>query len=451
MRSLLTRLPAAAWLLAGFFFCVSPVRAQFPIASVGALQTSKWQLETFGSGAHAEAELSAVPSAQAARMQTNDPWLLIENGGTTITVLDASRMVRLRTQASEQALTGDIAISADDRVGYLGDEAGGINRYALPELRLERRVPTGIRITAFALSGDGRWLLAATREPDGLWLFDQNLQPVRSYPLTTLDGKSTGQVASIQPNLPRSSLIVTLRDLNELWEISWNRQAEPIFDGLVHDYRMGEGLASSGFLGVRRTPLQANLPQVVLSPGGLLAIGTVSTSAGKPQHTEVIHLDIRRRITTLPPIDATTAITFLQGAHERLAAVDAGNQLQVRDVRTGLIVHTLPLTEPATTLRHASTATGAGLIWVVSCTAADGICRAGATDPDAAPFLLPVQDHLRKPVRIGIGTPGQAILIAGSGPDATLFAFDATTLQAAGQISIQSLRGLHSLARNPPQ
>ena len=58
---------------------------------------------------------------------------------------------------------------------------------------------------------------------------------------------------------PRNSFVVALKDIPELWEISYDPQAAPLYDGLVHDYKMGEAIAKPGFLGVRRTPLDEPL------------------------------------------------------------------------------------------------------------------------------------------------------------------------------------------------
>ncbi len=449
-RSLLTRLPAAACLLAGFFLFASPAQAQQGIRSSSALQTLSWQLDSFGATPQARDESVAESSAQPAQGRPTDRWLLIEHGGAAMTLLDAKRMIRLRTQAPEKTLTGDIAISADGRAAYLSDESGGIGRYALPELRLERRVHTDARIAAFALSGDGRWLLAATREPYSLWLFDQNLQTVRSYPLTSLDGKSSGYVASIQPNLTRSSFIVTLRAINELWEISWNRQAEPIFDGLVHDYRMGEGLASSGFLGVRRTLLEAGLPQVVLSPNGLLAIGSNPAQPAASASTEVIHLDIRRRIATLPLTGAVPALAFRQDGRDHLAGIDAGGQLVVLDLRTWETERTLAPDQPVTMLNHTRSTAGGGHIWLVMCTPKADTCGLSAVDFSGTFHLHPIGNQLAPPIHFGARTGGQRLMVAGSGQNATLFAYDAATLQAAGQLAVTSLKGLQSVPAQSP-
>ena len=157
-------------------------------------------------------------------------------------------------------------------------------------------VRSGPELISSATSGDGRWTLVASRHPDALTLLDARRQPVRSFPLTTLDGNTRSRVAQVHDTGPRQSFVVALQDIAELWEISYNPQAEPIFDGLVHDYRMREALAKPGFLGVRRTPLDAPLHAFLLNPSGRLVIGFTRPDGLTPPGAQVIHLDVRRRI-----------------------------------------------------------------------------------------------------------------------------------------------------------
>ncbi len=42
----------------------------------------------------------------------------------------------------------------------------------------------------------------------------------------------------------RRSFVIVFEPLAELWELSTDPQAAPIFDGLVHDYHQGEAIAS---------------------------------------------------------------------------------------------------------------------------------------------------------------------------------------------------------------
>ncbi len=154
-----------------------------------------------------------------------------------------------------------------------------------------------------AISGDGQWLIAASEQPVSLSLFDADRRLVRTLAAVSQDGQSASRVASLKVAHLRKSFIVTFTDMRELWEISYDPKAEPIFDGLVHDYRMGEGIGRPGFLGARRTALAAPLAVLLLDHLQRHVLGAWLGQDGGMQDKEaavqVINLDIRRRITEI--------------------------------------------------------------------------------------------------------------------------------------------------------
>jgi hypothetical protein len=137
------------------------------------------------------------------------------------------------------------------------------------------------------VSGNGQWRLTASGGTLSLWDAKGALQ--RRWPVADRAGR-IGQVLALADHASRRSFIVALKDLNEVWELSYDPQAEPVFEGLVHDYRMGEGLAGPGFLALRRTPLAA--PVLGLEVDGHRPWVLIRQAGG----TAVLHLDVRRVI-----------------------------------------------------------------------------------------------------------------------------------------------------------
>ena len=101
----------------------------------------------------------------------------------------------------------------------------------------------------------------------------------------------------IQNHAGRQSFVVVFGGRQELWEISYNRAAEVIFDGLVHDYRLREGLSRPGFLGARRTWLEQPLDDFWIDTQSPHVLGRTLAAQGELQ---VINLDIRRSRASLP-------------------------------------------------------------------------------------------------------------------------------------------------------
>lgn len=169
----------------------------------------------------------------------------------------------------------------------------------------------GMACQAAAQSADGHWLAVAGGAPPTLRVYAvQPGEPVHgapepgrpthvlaaTHPVAMLTGQVAAGVHAVFSSPHRRSLVVGLDGLPELWEINLDPAAEPIHDGYVHDYRMGEAIAKRGFLGVRRTPLPQ--PVRVL---GTDAPGThvFTVPVNGPLRIEVVNLDVRRPIATL--------------------------------------------------------------------------------------------------------------------------------------------------------
>jgi hypothetical protein len=143
-----------------------------------------------------------------------------------------------------------------------------------------------------AAAGGAHVLVAHAQQ---LTLLGAQGEVLRVYDGADLARRRRGS-ADVLFHLPqRRSFVAAWPALGELWEIALDPAAPPIFDGLVHDYRFGEGLAAPGYLGVRRAPLGQPLPRFVF------ADAHVPWLAGMlGDDLMVVHLDVRRRVAALP-------------------------------------------------------------------------------------------------------------------------------------------------------
>jgi len=140
-----------------------------------------------------------------------------------------------------------------------------------------------------AISADGRWRVEG--QGSSVVVLDAG-RTVRTLPARRLGGNEDASAVAVRYLPARRSFVIAFDTLAELWELSVDPNAPPVFDGLVHDYRMGEGVASPGFLGVRRTPLPA--------PVGALAVDANNNAHVLARGADawwLINLDIRRPIT----------------------------------------------------------------------------------------------------------------------------------------------------------
>ena len=229
-------------------------------------------------------------------------FIVVEGGDHHVSLVDGDKFEVIHRFASRFALHGGPKFSPNGRYVYFGSRDGWITKYDLYNLCVISEVRAGLNMRNVAVSGDGRWVLAGNYLPGTVVLFDSDLNLVRSTPASSLDGKRNSRVSAVYDAAPRQSFVVALKDLPELWEISYNPKAEPIYNGYVHDFRMGEAIAEPGYLGVRRTPLSQPLDDFFFDPAYRHVIGAARPASGDATAptAQVINLDSRQRVASLP-------------------------------------------------------------------------------------------------------------------------------------------------------
>ena len=176
-------------------------------------------------------------------------------------------------------------------------------------------------VHALAASGDGAFALAAHGEQ--LSLLDAQGHVLRRWTGSDLARRQRGRATVLRHLSQRRSFVVAWAGLGELWEIALDPAAEPIHDGLVHDYRMGEAIAAAGFLGVRRTPLERPMPELGFTDARVPWVAGIVDG-----EVEVVHLDVRRRIARWPLPGAAPAASLLRVEDgQRVWWLPAGREL----------------------------------------------------------------------------------------------------------------------------
>jgi len=258
----------------------------------------------------AEADIrgSRVQTADARTLPNKPKWsadpmnlfVVVEGGDHHVSLVDGDKFEVIHRFASRFALHGGPKFTPDGRFVFFGSRDGWITKFDLWNLTVVAEVRAGLNMRNVAVSGDGQWVMAANYLPHTLALFDADLNLVRTYAATTLDGKASSRVSAVYDAAPRNSFVVALKDIPELWEISYDPKAEPIFDGLVHDYKLGEGVAKAGTFGVRRTRLDEPLDDFFFDQSYRHVLGATRPKADGLPSAQVVNLDIRRKIAELP-------------------------------------------------------------------------------------------------------------------------------------------------------
>jgi len=168
-------------------------------------------------------------------------FLVVELGDHHVTVLDGDRLQPIHRFKSRFALHGGPKYSSSGRFVYFASRDGWISKYDIYNLKLVAEIRAGINTRNLAVSADDRYVMVANYLPHSLVLLDAgDLSPIKLYDVRDSDGKSS-RVSAVYTAPPRNSFIAALKDIPEVWEISYAADPPPGFSGWVHDFRTDSG------------------------------------------------------------------------------------------------------------------------------------------------------------------------------------------------------------------
>ena len=219
-------------------------------------------------------------------------FLVVEAGDHHVSVLDGDKLEPIHRFKSRYALHGGPKYSSDGRFVYFASRDGWISKFDMYRLETVAEIRAGINTRNAAVSADDRYVLVGNYLPQSLVLLDaRDLSLIKIIPVIDDSGKSS-RVSAVYTAPPRESFVVALKDLKEVWEISYADDPEPVYRGLVHDYKMGEGLAEKGRFPVRRIKLDDYLDDFFFDQPYQHLIG----AARNNKNGQVVNLIVGRKI-----------------------------------------------------------------------------------------------------------------------------------------------------------
>ena len=390
-----------------------------------------------------------LPGRPAWKADPMNLFVVVEGGDHHVSLVDGDRFEVIHRFASRYALHGGPKFTPDGRFVFFGSRDGWITKYDLWNLTVVAEVRAGLNMRNVAVSGDGRWVMAANYLPRTVVLFDADLNFVKRYDATTLDGKEASRVSAVYDAAPRKSFVVALKDIPEVWEISYDPKAPPIYDGLVHDYKMGEAIAKPGYHGVRRTPLDEPLDDFFFDQDYRHVLGSTRPKSGAADGAptaQVVNLDVRRKIAELPIAGMPhlgSGITFAWNGTTVLASPNLKDgAIDVIDMKTWKTVKTIPTPGPGFFMRSHETTRYAWADSMMSPTAKDTL-----TLIDKA-TLTPMAT-LREPGRTLAHTEftkdGRYALVSVWETDGAIIVFDAQTLKEVKRLPMSKPVGKYNV------
>lgn len=219
-------------------------------------------------------------------------FLVIETGDHHATILDGDRFEPIHRFETRHGLHGAPRYSPDGRFVYMVSRDGWVSKFDMYNFKVVAEIRVGLKTRNLALSGDGRFLIAGNEQPHTLVILDAHvLSPLKFIEVEGEQGRSS-RVSAVYDGGPRKSFIVAFKDIREIWELGYDANAEPVYNGMVHDYQYAEGVAEEGPFPVRRIRLDDTLDDFFFDRNYQHLLGV----AGQSKDIQVVNLIVGRKI-----------------------------------------------------------------------------------------------------------------------------------------------------------
>lgn len=278
--------------------------SQLSAAEIEALQayiyappavSPRWDLAAIEASRIEHADVRKLPHKPSFTADPMNLFIVVESGDHHVSILDGDKLEPIHRFASRFALHGGPKFSPDGRFVYFASRDGWVTKYDIWNLTPVAEVRAGINTRNAAVSSDGKYVAIANYLPHSLVILDSDLKPVRILPVADKDGKKTSRVSAVYDAAPRKSFVAALKDVKEVWEISYDPKQPDIPVGMIHDFQYKEGAFIPGFLNPQRTSVDDYLDDFFFTQDYNDLMGA-SREAGRGQ---VINLDARRQVAEL--------------------------------------------------------------------------------------------------------------------------------------------------------
>jgi mono/diheme cytochrome c family protein/DNA-binding beta-propeller fold protein YncE len=221
-------------------------------------------------------------------------FVVVELGDHHARILDGDKFETIARFPTRYALHGGPKFSPDGRYVYFASRDGWISKYDIWNLKLVAETRAGINTRNLAVSSDGRFIMVANALPHTLVALNaSDLSLIRVIDVKNDEGKSS-RLSAVYDAAPRKSFVAALKDLPEVWELSYDETAGPVYAGLVHDYQMGEGIAVQGPFPPVRTKLVDFVDDFFFNSSYEVLIGASREGQG-----QVVDLDLKRKVASI--------------------------------------------------------------------------------------------------------------------------------------------------------
>ncbi|MEW8525477.1 MAG: cytochrome D1 domain-containing protein [Candidatus Thiodiazotropha endolucinida] len=278
-------------------------------------------------------------------------FVVVELGDHHATLLNGDTFKPIHRFPTRFALHGGPKYAQGGRYVYFASRDGWISKFDIYNLTYTSEVRAGINTRNLAVSHDGRFVMVANYLPHSLVVLDaEDLKPLKVIPVIDDKGNSS-RVSAVYTADPRSSFIAALKDITEVWEISYEIPPPKGFGRWMHDYRedSGEPGVTDPFP-VRRIRVKDYLDDFFITQDYTQIAGTARDGSG-----QVVDLDIGRAVQALelPGMPhLSSAITWRSGDRHVMATPNIkANKVTVIDTKSWEVIKEIPTLGPGFFMR----------------------------------------------------------------------------------------------------
>jgi hypothetical protein len=187
----------------------------------------------------------SLPDTRQGVVAKADPmnlFIVVEAGDHHVSVLDGDRMERIHRFPSRYALHGGPKFSPDGRYVYFASRDGWISKFDIWNLQVVAEVRAGINTRNAAVSATAATWRWPTTCPAPWSIFDADLKLLRVIDGRQPQGRrAIAHLGGVRRRPAARASWPRLKDMPELWEISYDPAAQDIATGFVHDYKYRRG------------------------------------------------------------------------------------------------------------------------------------------------------------------------------------------------------------------
>ncbi len=372
-------------------------------------------------------------------------FIVVELGDHHASILDGDKLEPIHRFPTRFALHGGPKFSPEGRFVYFASRDGWISKFDIWGLQTVAEVRAGINTRNLAISSDGRYVMVANTLPHSLVLLSAaDLAPIKVIPVQDDSGKGS-RVSAVYDAAPRRSFIAALKDIPEVWEIQYRDDPVPVYNGPMHDYALGEGLArQTGPFPVRRIRLGDYLDDFSFDPTYTLILG--ASRDGRPG--QVVHLDLGRKIADLEldgmPHLASGIVWDYQGRPVMVTPHLKKGQVSVIDLKDYHTVKAIETLGPGFFMRSHEASPYA---WVDASFSAnkDAVQVIDKATLEIARTLRPVPGKTAAHVEFDRYGKYALLSIAEPAPEGALVIYDAKTLEEVKRLPMNKPSGKYNV------